>query len=191
MFRCSLASCLLVFIVCSFCGKDFKSLGRHVWRCKEKGKLNNKDKNNNARVTSNGENTIPMAATCVELPSSITSTMKCSCGKVCNGRRGLKMHHAETFEIQCNEEYLPANEVPPSVIDDQVLTKVGVKLPKSIDQWKVANDYFQASLPIHDIASSGLNTTINRMNKIIYEYFEINCGLVNSVKATEINNKYK
>ena len=44
MFRCSLASCLLVFIVCSFCGKDFKSLGRHVWRCKEKGKLNNKDK---------------------------------------------------------------------------------------------------------------------------------------------------
>ena len=97
----------------------------------------------------------------------------------------------ETFETQCNEEYLPANELPPSVIDDQVLTKVGVKLPKSIDQWKVANDYFQASLPIHDIASSGLNTTINRMNKIIYEYFEINFGLVNSVKTTEINNKYK
>ena len=175
--------------------------GRHVWRCKEKGKLNNKDKNNHAHVTSNGENTIPMAATCVESPSSITSTMKCSCGKVCNGRRRLKMHQhscrviiglfGETFETECNEEYLPANELPPSAIDDQVFTKVGVKLPKSIDQWKAANDYFQASLPIHDIASSGLNTTINRMNKIIYEYFEINFGLVKSGKTTEINNKYK
>ena len=40
----------------------------------------------------------------------------------------------ETFETQCNEEYLPAYELPPSVIDDQVFTKVGVKLPKSIDQ---------------------------------------------------------
>ena len=29
------------------------------------------------------------------------------------------------------------------------------------------------------------------MNKIIYEYFEIKFGLVNSAKATEINNRYK
>ena len=88
-------------------------------------------------------------------------------------------------------EHLPANELPSSVVDDQVFTKVGKELPKTVDQWKAANDYFQASLPIHDIASSGLNTAVNRMNKITYEYFEINFGLVNSVKATEINNKYK
>ena len=29
------------------------------------------------------------------------------------------------------------------------------------------------------------------MNKIIYEYAEINFGLMNSFKTTEINNKYK
>ena len=66
-----------------------------------------------------------------------------------------------------------------------------VKLPESADQWKAANDYFQASLSIDDIASSSLNTIINRINKIIYEHFEINFGLVNSVKRTEINNKCK
>ena len=143
MFRCSLASCLLVFIVCSFCGKDFKTLGRHTWRCKEKGKLNNEDKNH-ARVTGKGEDTISMTATCMDSPSSISSSIKCSCGKVYNGRRGLKLRQnscrviiclpGETFETLCNEEYLPANELPSSVIDDQVLTKVGVKLPESVDQ---------------------------------------------------------
>ena len=26
----------LVLLVCSLCGKEFKSLGRHVWHCKER-----------------------------------------------------------------------------------------------------------------------------------------------------------
>ena len=30
----SFKSLFFVFIVCSFCTKDFKSLGRHAWRCK-------------------------------------------------------------------------------------------------------------------------------------------------------------
>ena len=101
----------------------------------------------------------------------------------------LKMHQrscrviiglsGETFQTQCNEEYLPANELPPSVVDDQVLSNIGVKLPKSVESCK---RLFQASLPIYDIASSGLNTTINCMNKIVYEHFEINFELVNSLK---------
>ena len=28
-------------VECEYCGKDFKSLGRHVWRCKQKVLLNN------------------------------------------------------------------------------------------------------------------------------------------------------
>ena len=31
----SLTTLLAVFVVCSFCDKDFKSLGRHQWRCKQ------------------------------------------------------------------------------------------------------------------------------------------------------------
>ena len=26
----------MLFVICSFCGGEFKSLGRHAWRCKEK-----------------------------------------------------------------------------------------------------------------------------------------------------------
>ena len=79
-----------------------------------------------------------MTSACVESPSSINSPIKCSCRKGFNGHRGLKTRQhscrviiglsGETFEIQCNEEYLPTNELPPSVIDDQVPTMVGAKL---------------------------------------------------------------
>ena len=79
----------------------------------------------------------------------------------------------------------------PSDVDDQLLTKIRVTLPKSVDQWKAANNYFQASLPNHDIASSGLTTKINCTNKIIYEHSKINFGLVISIKTNEINTKYK
>ena len=78
-----------------------------------------------------------------------------------------------------------------SIIDDEVLTKVGVKLPKSVDQWKSANDYFKISLPIHSIASSDLNAAIITMNTTIYDYFEHNFGTVKSAKTLELNTKYR
>ena len=65
------------------------------------------------------------------------------------------------------------------LIDDQINIKVGVKLPKSEDQWKTANEYFQLLLPVHDIASSDLNTTITHMHTVIYDYFEQTFGAVN------------
>ena len=42
IFRYRLASLLALLVVCSFCGIDFKSLGRHTWRCDEK--LRSEDK---------------------------------------------------------------------------------------------------------------------------------------------------
>jgi tRNA(Ile2) C34 agmatinyltransferase TiaS len=36
MIRSSLVAMLAICAVCSFCGKDFVTLGRHSWRCKEK-----------------------------------------------------------------------------------------------------------------------------------------------------------
>ena len=32
-----------VMVICSFCGDDFKSLGRHSWRCKKKMSFNTGD----------------------------------------------------------------------------------------------------------------------------------------------------
>ena len=65
------------------------------------------------------------------------------------------------------------------------------KLPKSEDQWKTANIYFQLLLPIHDIASSDLNTTIIHMHTIIYDYFEQNFGAVKSIKLLELEKQYQ
>ena len=36
MIRSSFVCLLLSCVICSFCGKDFVTLGRHQWRCKEK-----------------------------------------------------------------------------------------------------------------------------------------------------------
>ena len=36
MLRSSFMSMLLVFVVCQFCEKDFVSIGRHSWRCKQR-----------------------------------------------------------------------------------------------------------------------------------------------------------
>ena len=199
MFRVSLISLFCVFIVCSFCGKDFKSLGRHAWRCKEKAKSRNKE-GNNANTTGDSVYEAFLPVIDSELPSSTCVSVKCSCGKICNGQRGLKMHQrscrvikdlsGETFENQSIDDRLPTTESAP-IIDDQINIKVGVKLPRSDDQWKSANEYFQLLLPIHDIASSDLTTTIIHMHTVIYDYFENNFGTVKSIKLLDLEKQYK
>ena len=199
MFRSSLISFLIVFVVCSFCGRDFKSLGRHAWRCKDKVKTSSKDENTTSDNSDEMENTLRISAN-TSSPCTPRALFECSCGKICNGRRGLKMHQrscriikdlsGETFERQNTVEFVP-NSVVSSTIDDEVLTKVGVNLPKSVDQWKSANDYFKTSLPIHSIALSDLNAAIITMNTTIYDYFEHNFGTVKSAKTLELNTKYK
>ena len=86
---------------CEYCGEDFVSLGRHVWRCK-------------ARVTSSAR-PLPSTDTPPTGPSSSAGTLQapiplplvppihplasdtsddvhCPCGRLCKGRRGLKAH---------------------------------------------------------------------------------------------------
>ena len=199
MFRVSLISLFIVFIVCSFCGKDFKSLGRHAWRCNEKAKSRDK-KISNANTTGDSgyETSLPVVDS--ELRSSTCVSVKCSCGKICNGQRGLKMHQlscrvskdlsGETFEKQCIDDYFPSTESAP-IIDDQINIKVEAQLPRSDDQLKSANDYFQLLLPIHDIASSDLNTTIIYIHTAIYNYLEHNFGTVKLVKLLHLEKQYK
>ena len=114
----SLMSLFFAFIVCSFCGKDFKSLGRHVWRCKEKAKSRDKERNNASTSGDSGnETSLPVVEN--ELPSSTCVSVKCSCSWKMHQRscRVIEDLSGETFENQCINDYLSTTESAP-LIDD-------------------------------------------------------------------------
>ena len=68
--------------------------------------------------------------------------------------------------------------------------KPGLKLPKSDDQWKLANAYFAASMPISDIDETNVELIIETMNSTMYTYFRKNCRLLDDSSSTLIT-KYK
>ena len=84
MIRAILLALFSTLIICGFCGKDFVSLGRHSWRRKSKVEY--------------GQETRVNAIPAIEMPSQEClpvksyKAVKCCCGKVCKGARGLKMH---------------------------------------------------------------------------------------------------
>ena len=47
-----------------------------------------------------------------------------------------------------------------TIIGDTVSTKAWPKLPKSFDQWKLANEYFTAALSIAEIRTNNLPSII-------------------------------
>ena len=64
-------------------------------------------------------------------------------------------------------------------------------MPKSLDRWRFANDYFRVTLPIAEIKISYLPSIINNTNNVIYNYFAQKFGLVNSAMNSDLNSKYK
>ena len=86
MMHSTLIGLLLVCAICSFCGKNFESLGTHQWRCKQK--LHHVENVHNS-TTSLGK--MPVIISLGIAPPK-RSGIKCCCGKVCRGARGLKMH---------------------------------------------------------------------------------------------------
>ena len=94
MIRSSFILMLLTGVVCSFCEKDFVTLARHSWRCKQRVDYAEQDHSaeNTARQTpvTNSPNVVVSSRTVI----------KCCCGKVCKGARGLKMHQRSCRVIQ-------------------------------------------------------------------------------------------
>ena len=80
MIRTSLIALLLTSIACSWCGKDFVSLGRHSWRFRSK--VNHEDINS-SRSSSN-----KTLGTTTTQPVIEVNQVQCSC----KGHRGLKAH---------------------------------------------------------------------------------------------------
>ena len=97
---------LSVLAVCSFCGEDFISLGRHTWRCKRK--LHQGASQNHVTY---GNSYLPQDLFILNNNMSDnndpanTEEIKCACGKKCKGLPRLKAHQrsCRTIKTLCNE----------------------------------------------------------------------------------------
>ena len=131
-------------VECEYCHNDFKSLGRHVWRCKQIVLLDNVgivENNSNADIpeqieiperslaNNNGiiepTNDPPDIRTDEE---NVNEEFICYCGRVCKGLRGLQAHKRACRILDIPdmkalfEEPLRINEVEdnePEVNDDE------------------------------------------------------------------------
>ena len=160
-------------VQCEFCQKDFKSLGRHVWRCK--AKLSSIQQTSHVTIETHSNIEIEtVERTLAKANNNIPSnndppdiriaenkdTYKCCCGKVCNGLKGLQAHKRSCkvidipdikslfeYPIVNNEEEL--DDRTENLQFDKIETIPGIKLPSTKEEWELANNYFKAELPWH------------------------------------------
>ena len=208
MIRSSFVCLFLSCVICSFCGKDFVSLGRHQWRCKDKIDDTNVFANSND-ATSEGINVEPVMSSPT---TSIVkkSGIKCCSGKVCKGARGLKMHqrscqvifglNSELLEnvfdeTECNnvdsEDIEHTETQNCSEHNEYPELRKGINLPKSNSEWLTANEYFKFSvLSNAPIKSQDLNASIKLLNTTICNYFAENFGYVERLLDDSLYYKY-
>ena len=141
---------VLSMIVCSFCGNDFKSVNRHVWRCQARMEEVNPDKGDEAEELSN-----------------ISGELKCICGKVCKGLRGLRGHQRSCRSIKPMSDEISVEDTiqdrsgnvacNSTFLDENPNIKPGIKLPKTNEEWELANTYFKSQLNLIDINTMGVS----------------------------------
>ena len=180
---------LLIFsVVCNYCGKDFTSLGRHSWRCKSKIP-NQQDRNHDNGGNLENRNNVDFPDVQVNNVSiSNTDNVLCTCGKSCEGLRGLKSHQRCCRVIKSlNDKLLydieQVNDVEIETLENYIISrspllKSGVNLPKSLEDWNLANIFFTVKIRRAYMKGRDLNTVVQDFNTIIYEYFKTNFGIV-------------
>ena len=171
---------VLSMIVCSFYGKDFQSVNRHSWKCQ-------------ARM----EEVNPVREEETPEINNIPGELKCICGKICKGLRGLRSHQRSCRsikhmgdEISMNDAVhdLSGNVAKRSVLlEETPKVKSGIKLPNNSEEWKIANIYFQSSLSTIDITRVRISHALDEFNRVTYDYFNENYGLINNKDQQEIN----
>ena len=122
--------------------------------------------------------------------SSSVDSVKCCCGKQCNGLRGLKSHQRSCKVIEglnsnmvFTKDDPEQNEIINEIMYDLPCNespelKQGIKLPKTDKQWKEADIFFRNELHTGDIKDYNLMETVERMNNVIYNNFAETYGAV-------------
>lgn len=150
---------LTVVTICSFCHKSFEVIKRHTWRCKEK--LNH---HRNEGIEGNHGNDNVLLNAEVNLNRNDianNNSPKCICGRICKGLRGLKAHQRSCRSItslkdentvdneNINKQHVMNNQFATANNNDKDESpslKEGIKLPKSPEDWRLANMYFHSEL---------------------------------------------
>ena len=203
MIRASLLALFSTLIIRGFCAKEFVSLGCHSWRCKSKVEYNQEPTTHVNPVMETP------AQEC--LPIKTCRAIKCCCGKVCKGPRGLKMHQrsckiiddledelqqqmTEILSEEENEDSIDKENhenLPVNAQENVPELRKGIKLSKSPLQWSNANDFFRLTFSNQPITPYDLNNNIKTMVTVIYSYFEENFGLVDHSIHVEFQCRYE
>ena len=175
---------LAVFVICGFCKKDFEVLNRHSGRCKEKLKHQRNEGNHGHDRVSNNFNIVIVSPGC----------HKCICGKKCKGLRGLKVHQRLCRAVaSLNNDNIVIDNMEQDATENHFVTtnskqnefpslKEGVKLPKSPEDWRLANLYFHSELSSINIKNN-LNEAMSLMNSTVYIF------VTNIVTKTQYRKK--
>ena len=210
--------CVVESTRCPYCNEDFVSLGRHTWRCRARRTSTapvptvdstvNEDNINNGRP---GNHSILPT---VSQNQDNVAYVKCSCGRLCKGRRGLRAHqrscaiHESLSKINDSDSDNshhtadvnhfdsadgssfadPINEFNIDMSENNENThaqyKPGIKLPKTSSDWAMANAYFQSIFVISSIPTNFDHFVEEAQNKI-YDYVRSTYGSVENDDASD------
>jgi len=191
MIRSYIIVLFALFTVCSFCGKDFVALGRHQWRCKQRVHSNT--------TGPDGDINIPLVRDTVSPVRNIDiASIKCCCGKSCKGIKGLRIHqrsckivnNLDEEESIMDESYCETEECPEEPLGDHFKLNPGIRLPRSDNEWLLANTFFQSAFVNVVVNESTVSDVVKLMSTTIYNYFKEACGTVGNCDK-ELENKYK
>ena len=197
---------LLAGVVCSLCDKDFVSLSRHAWRCKHRITRTERP---SAGVDEDANESVAADA------SSRVCLVKCCCGRLCKGNRGLKMHQRscgvilglnDQLRADLNDvvlidqesgdvgDPLMASGVPSPQPEDHCFPEIkkGINLPKCEEQWLTASEYFKSVLSLNPpITVQNLSSCVKLLNDTVYDYFSANFGQVAQAPDESLIRKYE
>jgi len=207
---------------CDFCGQDFTVLGRHVWRCKARitGSTHSAREHpvhGGPNTTFQGTIAAGVVPTLSDDGSLATELTTYTCGKVCRGKRGYVSHTrtCRAFRDLVNGKDHRASNVTSTINSDAELpsttksqsttnssnkpatrpsehTLPGLKLPKTVSDWSLANSYFHLNFAdlLQDDRVIDPEVDIARFQESIYGYFSREYGTSAGMSKSEFSNKY-
>ena len=125
--------------------------------------------------------------------------IQCACG---NKFKGLKKHQRSCrvirgldkellSELQNISDFENQPDLDHYVVrsEENPTFKTWVKLPKSDEQWNLANNNFKAQFPAHEIENKSLDDIADQFNIKVYNYMADNYGLIDN--ASDLDNSLK